>query len=138
MKEKSKEKAKDKERTYLISAVSTKYNIHPQTLRLYEREGLLIPTRSKGGTRYYTEPDLKKLEFILNLSREMGVNLAGIEIIYNMKLKMEKMQEEFAKFLEELKKEFFTGRENLFEQKKQTALVKFAPSTVALFKDEKE
>jgi len=133
-----KEKDKTKEPTYLISAVASKYNIHPQTLRLYEREGLLIPKRSKGGTRYYTEEDLLKLEFILNLSREMGVNLAGIEIIYNMKLKMEKMQEEFGKFLEELKKEFFTGKENLFEQKKQTALVKFAPSTVALFKDEKK
>jgi MerR family transcriptional regulator/heat shock protein HspR len=134
---KEKEKTRDKEPTYLISAVASKYNIHPQTLRLYEREGLLVPSRSKGGTRYYTEEDLTKLEFILNLSREMGVNLAGIEIIYNMKLKMEKMQEEFAKFLEELKKEFFTGKENLFEQKKQTALVKFAPSTVALFKNEK-
>ena len=136
MKEKSKEKTK--EPTYLISAVASKYNIHPQTLRLYEREGLLIPSRSKGGTRYYTEQDLTKLEFILNLSREMGVNLAGIEIIYNMKLKMEKMQEEFAKFLEELKREFFTGKESLFEQKKKTALVKFSPSTVALFKDEKK
>lgn len=134
---KEKEKTREKEPTYLISAVASKYNIHPQTLRLYEREGLLVPSRSKGGTRYYTEQDLTKLEFILNLSREMGVNLAGIEIIYNMKLKMEKMQEEFAKFLEELKKEFFTGKENLFEQKKQTALVKFSPSTVALFKNEK-
>jgi MerR family transcriptional regulator/heat shock protein HspR len=134
MKEKGKEKAREKEPTYLISAVASKYNIHPQTLRLYEREGLLVPSRSKGGTRYYTEEDLVKLEFILNLSREMGVNLAGIEIIYNMKLKMEKMQEEFSRFLEELKKEFFTGKENLFEQKKQTALVKFSPSTVALFK----
>jgi MerR family transcriptional regulator/heat shock protein HspR len=131
---KEKEKTRDKEPTYLISAVASKYNIHPQTLRLYEREGLLVPSRSKGGTRYYTEEDLTKLEFILNLSRDMGVNLAGIEIIYNMKLKMEKMQEEFSKFLEELKKEFFTGKENLFEQKKQTALVKFSPSTVALFK----
>ena len=137
MKEKGKEKKRDKEPTYLISAVASKYNIHPQTLRLYEREGLLVPSRSKGGTRYYTDEDLTKLEFILNLSREMGVNLAGIEIIYNMKLKMEKMQEEFATFLEELKKEFFTGKENLFEQKKQTALVKFSPSTVALFKNEK-
>jgi MerR family transcriptional regulator, heat shock protein HspR len=127
-----------KERTYLISAVASKYNIHPQTLRLYEREGLLVPSRSKGNTRYYTDEDLKKLEFILNLSREMGVNLAGIEIIYNMKMKMEKMQEEFGKFLEELKNEFFTGKENLFEQKKKNALVKFSPSTVAIFKDEKK
>jgi len=127
-----------KDKTYLISAVATKYNIHPQTLRLYEREGLLVPSRSKGNTRYYTDEDLKKLEFILNMSRDMGVNLAGIEIIYNMKNKMETMQTEFAKFLEELKKEFFTGRENLFEQKKRSAIVKFSPSTVAIFKEKDE
>lgn len=127
-----------KDKTYLISAVASKYNIHPQTLRLYEREGLLVPSRSKGNTRYYTDADLKKLEFILNMSRDMGVNLAGIEIIYNMKNKMETMQNEFAKFLEELKKEFFTGRENLFEQKKRSAIVKFSPSTVAIFKDKDE
>lgn len=128
---------KEKDKTYLISAVAAKYNIHPQTLRLYEREGLLRPSRSQGNTRYYTEDDLRKLEFILNLSREMGVNLAGIEIIYNMKLKMEKMQEEFAKFLEELKKEFFSGKENLFEQKTK-AMVKYSSSKLALFKDEEK
>jgi len=126
-----------KERTYLISAVASKYNIHPQTLRLYEREGLLIPSRTQGNTRVYSDEDLKKLEFILNLSRDMGVNLAGIEIIYNMKLKMEKMQEEFSNFLEELKKEFFSGRESIIEQKKD-ALVKSSSSTVALFKDDKK
>jgi MerR family transcriptional regulator/heat shock protein HspR len=126
-----------KGKTYLISAVASKYNIHPQTLRLYEREGLLIPSRTKGNTRVYTDEDLEKLEFILNLSREMGVNLAGIEIIYNMRKKMEKMQGEFSNFLEELKKEFFSGRENLFEQKKK-ALVKFQSSTVALFKDDEK
>ena len=126
-----------KERTYLISAVASKYNIHPQTLRLYEREGLLRPSRSKGNTRYYSPEDLKKLEFILNLSREMGVNLAGIEIIYNMKLKMEKIQEEFAKFLEELKNEFFSGKENLFDQKTK-ALVKLSSSKVTLFKDDEK
>ena len=124
-----------KEKTYLISAVASKYDIHPQTLRLYEREGLLVPSRSKGNTRVYTDEDLKKLEFILNLSREMGVNLAGIEIIYNMKQKMEKMQDEFSSFLEELKKEFFSGRESVFEQKKK-ALVKFQSSTLALFKED--
>jgi len=126
-----------KEKTYLISAVASKYNIHPQTLRLYEREGLLRPSRSQGNTRYYTEEDLKKLEFILNLSRDMGVNLAGIEIIYDMKLKMEKMQEEFARFLEELRKEFFSGKENLFDQKTR-ALVKFSSSKVAVFKDDEK
>ena len=126
-----------KEKVYMIAYVSSKYDIHPQTLRLYEREGLLIPNRSKGNTRLYSEKDLKKLEFILNLSREMGVNLAGIDIIYNMKLKIEKMEEEFSKFLEELKKEFFTGKENLFEQKKKS-LVKMVSPRITLFKDDSE
>ncbi len=126
-----------KEKVYMIAYVSSKYDIHPQTLRLYEREGLLIPGRSKGNTRLYSEKDLKKLEFILNLSREMGVNLAGIDIIYNMKLKIEKMEEEFSKFLEELKKEFFTGKENLFEQKKKS-LVKMVSQRITLFKDDSE
>ncbi len=125
-----------KEKTYLISAVASKYNIHPQTLRLYEKEGLLVPSRSKGNTRVYFEKDLKKLEFILNLSREMGVNLAGIEIIYNMKRKMEIMQEEFSNFLEELKKEF-VGKEKFFEEK-ENAVVKFSSSPLTLFKDEEK
>ncbi len=126
-----------KEKTYFISAVASKYNIHPQTLRLYEREGLLIPSRSKGNTRMFSDEDLKKLEFILNLTREMGVNLAGIEIIMNMKGKMEKMQEEFTLFLEELKKEFFVGKEDVFEQKK-ISLVKFSHPPITVFKDEKK
>jgi len=125
-----------KERTYLISAVASKYDIHPQTLRLYEREGLLIPSRSAGNTRIYTEKDLEKLEFILNLSRDMGVNLAGIEIIFNMKEKMKIMQEEFSKFIEELKKEF-SGKEGLFEEKKN-AIVKLSSTNLALFKNDKE
>lgn len=122
-----------KDKTYLISAVATKYDIHPQTLRLYEREGLLIPSRSKGNTRLYTDSDLARLEVILNLTREMGVNLAGIEVILNMREKMEMMQLEFAKFVEELKKEF-TGKETIVEEKKN-AIVKFASSNIALFKD---
>ena len=125
-----------KEKTYLISAVASKYNIHPQTLRLYEREGLLIPSRTEGNTRVYRDMDLKKLEFILNLSREMGVNLAGIEIILNMKDRMESMQEEFSKFLEELKKEF-QDKEALFEEKKNS-IVKFSSSKVAIFKNDKK
>jgi MerR family transcriptional regulator/heat shock protein HspR len=125
-----------KEKTYLISAVASKYNIHPQTLRLYEREGLLIPSRTKGNTRVYKEEDLKKLEFILNLSRDMGVNLAGIEIILNMKEKMESMQEEFSKFFEELKREF-EDKEALFEEKKNS-IVKFSPSKVTIFRNDKK
>jgi len=87
--------------------------------------------------KVYMIDDLKKLEFILNLSREMGVNLAGIDIIYDMKAKMEKMEEEFSKFLDELKKEFFSGKENLFDQKKNS-LVKTSSPRIILFKDDSE
>jgi MerR family transcriptional regulator/heat shock protein HspR len=89
---------------YMISAVATLYKVHPQTLRLYERVGLLKPSRSLGNTRLYTDSDLERLEVILNLTREMGVNLAGIEIILNMREKMGEMQrqmEEFTRFVQQ-------------------------------------
>ena len=88
---------------YMISAVSQKYNIHPQTLRLYEREGLLKPSRTEGNTRLYSEEDLERLETILSLTRDLGVNLAGVEIILNMREKMDSMQREFERFFEYLK-----------------------------------
>jgi MerR family transcriptional regulator/heat shock protein HspR len=84
--------------TYTISAVATQYEIHPQTLRLYEREGLLLPSRSEGNTRLYTDADLARLEVILNLTRDLGVNLAGVEIILNMREKMDAMRREFERF----------------------------------------
>ena len=87
-----------KVRTYTISAVATQYDIHPQTLRLYEREGLLKPSRSEGNTRLYTDSDLERLEVILSLTRDLGVNLAGVEIILNMREKMDAMQREFERF----------------------------------------
>ena len=77
----------------MISAVAAKYNIHPQTLRLYEREGLLKPSRTEGNTRLYSDEDLAELETILALTRDLGVNLAGVEIILNMRRKMERMQQ---------------------------------------------
>src|SRR5215469_13632631 len=80
-------KAKSKA-AYMISSVAEQYEIHPQTLRLYEREGLLKPSRSEGNTRLYTDDDLERLEVILHLTRELGVNLAGVEIILNMREKM--------------------------------------------------
>lgn len=86
----------------MISAVSEKYGIHPQTLRLYEREGLLKPSRSDGNTRLYTEDDLKRLEVILELTRELGVNLAGVEIILNMREKMGAMQTQIEQFVAQL------------------------------------
>lgn len=90
-------------RTYSISAVAELYDIHPQTLRLYEREGLLRPSRSVGNTRLYEDSDLERLEVILSLTRELGVNLAGVEIILNMRAKMDEMQREFERFFEYLK-----------------------------------
>jgi MerR family transcriptional regulator/heat shock protein HspR len=94
---------KRKLRTYTISAVATQYEIHPQTLRLYEREGLLKPSRSEGNTRLYTDTDLERLEVILSLTRDLGVNLAGVEIILNMREKMDAMQREFERFFEYLR-----------------------------------
>src|SRR5512139_2098709 len=78
----------------MISSVAESYEIHPQTLRLYERLGLLTPSRSEGNTRLYTDEDLQRLEIILTLTRELGVNLAGVEVILNMREKMEQMQKE--------------------------------------------
>ncbi len=90
---------------YMISAVAEQYAIHPQTLRLYEREGLLAPSRSEGNTRLYTDEDLERLEVILQLTRELGVNLAGVEIILNMREKMEAMQRQMEGFIENLNHE---------------------------------
>jgi MerR family transcriptional regulator/heat shock protein HspR len=94
---------KKKVKTYTISAVAELYDIHPQTLRLYEREGLLKPSRSVGNTRLFEDGDLEQLEVILSLTRDLGVNLAGVEIILNMRDKMSQMQREFEQFFDYLK-----------------------------------
>lgn len=90
---------------YMISAVAEQYQIHPQTLRLYEREGLLKPSRSEGNTRLYTDDDLERLEVILKLTRDLGVNLAGVEIILNMREKMGEMQAQIQEFVATLNRE---------------------------------
>ncbi len=90
---------------YMISAVAEQYGIHPQTLRLYEREGLLAPSRSEGNTRLYTDEDLERLEVILHLTRDLGVNLAGVEIILNMREKMAAMQQQIEEFIATLNTE---------------------------------
>ena len=90
---------------YMISAVAEQYAIHPQTLRLYEREGLLKPSRSDGNTRLYTDGDLERLEVILHLTRDLGVNLAGVEIILNMREKMTEMQVQIQEFVSTLNTE---------------------------------
>ena len=94
---------KKRVKTYTISAVAELYDIHPQTLRLYEREGLLKPSRSDGNTRLYADSDLEQLDVILSLTRDLGVNLAGVEIILNMREKMNEMQREFERFFEYLR-----------------------------------
>jgi MerR family transcriptional regulator, heat shock protein HspR len=94
---------------YMISSVAELYKVHPQTLRLYERVGLLKPSRSEGNTRLYTEADIARLEIILNLAREMGVNLAGIEIILNMREKMDRMHAQMEHFLHFVQNELARG-----------------------------
>jgi len=112
---------------YMISAVAAKYDIHPQTLRLYEREGLLKPSRTEGNTRLYSEDDLDQLETILSLTRELGVNLAGVEVILNMRRKMERMQHEVNEFMEYVKHELARGLGD-WEQRLNTALVPSGPA----------
>jgi MerR family transcriptional regulator, heat shock protein HspR len=90
---------------YMISAVAEQYSLHPQTLRLYEREGLIKPSRSEGNTRLYTEEDLERLEVVLHLTRDLGVNLAGVEIILNMREKMGEMQSQIQDFISSLNRE---------------------------------
>ena len=90
---------------YMISAVAEMYEIHPQTLRLYEREGLLKPSRTEGNTRLYTDEDLERLEFILNLARELGVNISGIAIILQMRERMEEMNRQMQSFVDYVRTE---------------------------------
>jgi MerR family transcriptional regulator/heat shock protein HspR len=93
---------------YMISAVAEMYEIHPQTLRLYEREGLLKPSRTEGNTRLYTDEDLERLEFILNLARELGVNIAGIAIILQMRERMEEMNRQMQNFVDYVRTEMLS------------------------------
>ena len=117
---------------FMISAVAQRYNIHPQTLRLYEREGLLTPSRTEGNTRLYSAEDLEQLETILSLTRDLGVNLAGVEIILNMRRKMDQMQREVNEFMAYVKQEMARGPQGLddWEERLSTALVKASPTTL--------
>jgi MerR family transcriptional regulator/heat shock protein HspR len=114
---------------YMISAVAQKYSIHPQTLRLYEREGLLKPSRTDGNTRLYSDEDLQRLETILSLTRDLGVNLAGVEIVLNMRQKMEDMQHEVNEFMIYVKGELARGLGD-WEQRLNTALGRTTPADI--------
>jgi MerR family transcriptional regulator, heat shock protein HspR len=105
---------------YMISSVAEMYEIHPQTLRLYEREGLLRPSRSEGNTRLYTDEDLERLEFILNLARDMGVNIAGIAIVLQMRERMEEMNRQMQGFVDFVRTEMVSKMQ---QQQPQAGLV---------------
>ncbi len=119
---------------YMISAVARRYDIHPQTLRLYEREGLLKPSRTEGNTRQYSDADLEQLETILTLTRELGVNLAGVEIILNMRSKMDRMQAEVNEFMAYVKQELARGLGD-WERRLGTALVRSSPTDLVRVED---
>jgi MerR family transcriptional regulator/heat shock protein HspR len=113
---------------YMISAVAEQFQIHPQTLRLYEREGLLAPSRSEGNTRLYTDQDLDRLEVILKLTRDLGVNLAGVEIIMNMREKMEAMQTQFEQFVSTLNQELVSQARRMADRPRQSLVVYTGPA----------
>jgi MerR family transcriptional regulator/heat shock protein HspR len=117
-----------KGRYFMISVVAKAYGIHPQTLRLYEREGLLKPSRTEGNTRLYSEDDLKRLEVILNLTRELGVNLAGVEIALNMRRKMEQVQAEVGEFVSWVRQELARAAQEGWQERLQQALVRLPPA----------
>jgi MerR family transcriptional regulator, heat shock protein HspR len=114
---------------YMISAVAELYKLHPQTLRLYERVGLLKPSRSLGNTRLYTDSDLERLDVILTLARDMGVNLAGIEIILNMREKMIEMERQMGEFAQVVQQEL-SRMSRTGEKVPNTAIVRAAPRVV--------
>lgn len=116
-----------KQAAYMISAVAESYGIHPQTLRLYEREGLLKPSRTEGNTRLYTQHDIERLELILSLTRDMGVNLAGVEVVLNMREKMEQMQTEMREFVSMVQRQM--GQQS--GSGTQNALVRLVPRAAA-------
>jgi len=120
----------------MISAIAETYDIHPQTLRLYEREGLLKPSRSEGNTRLYTQDDIERLELILNLTRDLGVNLAGVEVILNMRQRLEEMQTEMQDFIAYVEREF-TTRSPEMSQKIHSALVKVTPPHITVARPRK-
>lgn len=115
-------------RFVLISAVAERYGIHPQTLRLYEREGLITPVRSEGNTRLYDDEAMRRLETILALTRDLGVNLAGVEVILNMREEMARMQIEVDRLLEYVRREMTDKKHGVA---RQHALVRIGPAPLA-------
>ena len=109
---------------YMIGVVSMRYGVHPQTLRLYEREGLLLPSRTEGKTRLYSDEDLERLEFILSLTRDLGVNLAGVEVVLGLRDRMNHLQEDLDRLAQMLEA---AGLKDVPRPTSATGLVKLVP-----------
>jgi MerR family transcriptional regulator/heat shock protein HspR len=124
---------RQKEAYFMISVVSRRFDVHPQTLRLYEREGLLKPSRTEGNTRLYSEEDVERLSRILRLTRELGVNLAGVEVILQMQEAMEAMEKDFNQLLASLRDEM-TRRQEESRSRSSHALVRSQPARVIRLK----
>jgi MerR family transcriptional regulator/heat shock protein HspR len=123
------------EGVYRIGAIAERYGIHPQTLRMYEREGLLRPARTEGNTRLYDSDTIERLEIILTLTRHLGVNLAGVEVILHMKQRMEKMHGEVQKMLVVLREELDSRRRP--DEDRSVALARIPGRRYALVKTER-
>ncbi len=120
---------------YSISVVAKTYGIHPQTLRMYEREGLLKPSRTEGNTRLYSQRDVERLEAILNLTREFGVNLAGVDIIIKLREQMDKMQEDVNELLRAFHQVMVETLED-GDAKYKNSLVRVSPRTKVIRLDD--
>jgi len=120
------------EPVYLISIVASMLNIHPQTLRQYERDGLIKPSRTQGRMRLYSQRDIDRMKVILRLSRELGVNIAGIDIILRLKEQMEEMEQEIERLKEELR-----AVNRLGSVPKSKAVVKKSRYELIIFEDKK-
>ena len=123
---------------YMISAVAEMYEIHPQTLRLYEREGLLKPSRTEGNTRLYTEEDLQRLEFILSLARDLGVNIAGMAIILQMRERMEEMNRQMQEFVRFVQQEVANRVSHAHADASQGAIIPIRKPAVPLSSRDKK
>lgn len=106
---------------YSISIVAKMFDVHQQTIRLYEKEGLISPQRTAGGTRLFSEEDVDRLEEIIHLTHKMGVNIAGVEMILKLQRKMKKMQDEMNKVFERTQQQLVDESSQLKESAKRQA-----------------
>jgi MerR family transcriptional regulator/heat shock protein HspR len=96
---------RQRQKYVMISVVAERFGVHPQTLRMYEREGLITPVRSAGNTRLYDDETIERLEVVLTLTRDLGVNLAGVEVILNLKERLRELEHEVDRLINHLRQE---------------------------------